>query len=135
MPPPAMFPAVFRPCRLKLPSCRSSVIGAWCPRAWELSALWCTRGPRFAFFRPSTVATGYMASDLCLGGTGDGACPKRATVRHLGLLPPLPVACFGVLCLFCLCVLLMFLRSQSACVWFKFYGNICWLIARSAIFL
>jgi hypothetical protein len=70
------------------------------------------------------VATGYTTLDLRLGGTGDGPCPTHTVVRHLGLLTPLPAACFGVFCPFCLCVLLMFIRSQSACVKFKFYGNI-----------
>jgi hypothetical protein len=30
--------------------------------------------------------------------------------------------------------LFLFLGSQSACVGFKFYENICWLIARSGLF-
>jgi len=42
------------------------------------------------------VAIGYTASDLRLGGTGDDMCPTRVAVRHLGLLPPLLAACFGV---------------------------------------
>jgi hypothetical protein len=33
-----------------------------------------------------------------------------------------------------LCFFLLFIGSQSTCVWFKFYGNICWLIARSGLF-
>jgi hypothetical protein len=83
---PAAFSVVFRPCRRKIRSRRSSEIGAWCPRAWELFAVWCACGPRSAFFRPGSVATGYMASDLRLGGTDVDVCPSRAAVRHLGPL-------------------------------------------------
>jgi hypothetical protein len=36
---------------------------------------------------------------------------------------------FSVVCLF-----FSFLGSQFACVRFNFYGNICWLIARSGLF-
>jgi hypothetical protein len=102
---PAVFSAVFRSCRRKIQSCRSTEIGAWCPRAWELSAVWCACGPRSAFFRPGSVATGYTASELCLGGTGVGACPSRATVRHLG---PLLYCQQLVLGGFCLSVLVFF---------------------------
>jgi len=48
---------------------------------------------------------------------------------------PLPAACFGFFCLCVFCVLLLFLQSQPTCTLIKFYGNICWLIARSALFL
>jgi hypothetical protein len=41
----------------------------------------------------------------------------------------------GVSAFLCLCYYLAFLRSQPACVWIKFYGNIYWLIARSTLFL
>jgi hypothetical protein len=48
---------------------------------------------------------------------------------------PLPAACFEFSD-FCACVFnLVCLRSQLACVWIKFYENICMQIARSAIFL
>jgi len=83
--PPATLPVVFLPCRRKLWSCWSSVIGAWGLRAWELSALWCAWGPRFAFFKSYSVATSYTASDLHLGGPGDDTCPSRTAVRHLGI--------------------------------------------------
>jgi hypothetical protein len=36
--------------------------------------------------------------------------------------------CFSVVCFF------SFLGSQSACVGFNFYENICWLIAKSSLF-
>jgi len=84
---PAMFPVVFRPCHRKLWSCRSSVIGAWRLRAWELSAMWCAWGPRSAFFRPCSATTGYTPSDLRLGGPDDSSCPSSAVVLHLGIFP------------------------------------------------
>jgi hypothetical protein len=92
--PPAAFFVVFHPCRCKIQLCWSSVIGAWCPSAWRLSAVWCACGPRTAFFWLISAATGHTASNLCLGGTGVGACPSRAAVRLLGPFPPLPAACF-----------------------------------------
>jgi hypothetical protein len=45
--PPAVFPGVFCPCLRKH---RSSVIGAWCTRTWELSAPWCACGHAPPFF-------------------------------------------------------------------------------------
>jgi hypothetical protein len=49
-------------------------------------------------------------------------------------IPPLPAACLGGFCLSVVCFFFFFLGSHSACVEFKFYGNICWLIARSGLF-
>jgi hypothetical protein len=48
--PPAVFPGVFCPCRRKHRSYWSSVIGAWCTHAWELSAPWCACGHAPPFF-------------------------------------------------------------------------------------
>jgi hypothetical protein len=45
-----------------------------------------------------------MASDLRLGGPGEGTCTSRAAVRHHGFFPPLPAACLGVflpMCFLC----------------------------------
>lgn len=109
----ATFPAVFRLCLRKLQSCRSSVIGAWFPRAWELYAPWCAWGPRSAFFRPCTVATGSTTSDLHLGGSSDDLCPTRAAVLRLWPPSPLPAACFWVFLLFCVCIIILFLSSHS----------------------
>jgi hypothetical protein len=48
--PLAAFFVVFLPCRRKIRLCWSLVIGAWCPSAWGLSAVWCACRPRAAFF-------------------------------------------------------------------------------------
>jgi hypothetical protein len=77
--------------------------------------LWCAWGPRSAFFRPCSAATCYTASDLRLCGLGDGECPSRVTVRHLGLFPPLSATCFG--CFLPVCFLCFYLVSPvSACL-------------------
>jgi hypothetical protein len=114
--PPAAFSIVFRPCRRKIWSCRSPETGAWCPRAWELSAVWCACGPRSAFFRPFSMAIGYTASDLRLGGTGVGSCPSIAAVRHLGPFPPLPTDFFGWFLLKCSCVFFSCFSGHSLLV-------------------
>jgi len=92
--PPAAFSVVFRPCRRKIRSCRSPVIGAWCPPARGPFAVWWACGPRAAFFWPISTDSSRSASDVRLGGTGVSACPSRAAIRLLGPFPPLPVACF-----------------------------------------
>jgi len=133
--PPAAFSVVFRPSCSKIRSSRSPVIGAWAPRAWGLSAVLCACGPRAAYFWPISVATGHTASDLRLGGTGVGACPSRAAVLHLGPLSSTAGSLFWVVFASVSCVFFsLFLGSQSACVGFKFYGNIYCLIARSGLF-
>jgi hypothetical protein len=49
---------------------------------------------------------------------------------------PLPAACCLGFLLFLFSVFLSCcLQSQPSCVWIKFYGNFCWQIARSALFL
>jgi len=124
---PAAFSIVFCPCRRKIRLCRLPEIGAWCPCTWELSAFWCACGSRSYFSRSSSVATGYTAFDLHLGGTGVGACPSSAAVRHLGPFLHCRQLVLGGFLLKCSCVFLLFFWSQSACVWVKFDGNICWL--------
>jgi hypothetical protein len=111
--PPAVFFVVFRPCRRKIRSCRSPKIGAWCPRAWGLSAVWCACGPRSAFFKPFSTATGYTASD---GGISVDACPSRSAVRHLGPFPPLPADCFWWFLLKCSCVFFSCFSGHSLLV-------------------
>jgi hypothetical protein len=47
---------------------------------------------------------------------------------------PLPTACFWMFSTLCVCIFLLFLQSQFICVLLKFYLNICWLVARLALF-
>jgi hypothetical protein len=76
-----------------------------------------------------------MTSDLRLGGPGDDACTSRAAVRHHGFFPTVGSLFWGFFAYVFFVFFLLFLQSQPACVWIKFYGNICWLSARSALFL
>jgi hypothetical protein len=115
--PPTAFPAVLHPCRRKLRSCRSLMIGTWCPRAWQLSAPWRAWGPRFVFFRPCTVATGSTASDLHLCGSGDDACPTRDTRHCLVSLASFSTASslfLGVSAFLCLCYILFCFSPVTA---------------------
>jgi len=133
--PPAAFLVVLRPCRHKLWSCRSSVIGTWHPHTWEFSAPRFAWGSRSAFFKPCTVATGSTASNLRLGSSSDGVCPTSAAVQRLWPPSPPSATCFWVFLLFYVCVCYLVLSGlQHACVWIKFYGNICWLIDRLSLF-
>jgi hypothetical protein len=62
------------------------------------------------------MATSYTTSDLCLGGTVTGCDLHAPPSGVFGLLPPLSAACFLVFLLVCVCVILLFLWSQTACV-------------------
>jgi hypothetical protein len=119
---PAAFSVIFRPCRREIRSCRSPEIGAWCPCAWELYAVWCACGPHSAFFRPGSVATGYTASDLHLGGSSVSACPSRTAVRHLGPFLHCRQLVLGGFCLSVLVFFLLFFWSQYLVFGSNFIG-------------
>jgi hypothetical protein len=114
--PPIAFPGVFRPCRRKHRSYRSLVIGAWCTRAWELSAPWCACGHAPPFFGPCSMASGSLASDLRLGGSSDGACRTRATIRRFSASSPTAGSLFLGFLLFVFVFFMLFVSGLSLLV-------------------
>jgi hypothetical protein len=115
--PPTAFSIVFRFCRRKHRSCgrRCSERGHHAPKSFLRFGACEGHSPPFSSH--AQWQTGSTASNLRLGGTGDSMWPTRATFR--GLWPPsLTVGgLFWVFLLVCVCVILLFFRSQPACVW------------------
>jgi hypothetical protein len=92
---PTALSVVFRPCHPKIWSCRSPEIGAWCPRAWELSAVWCACGPCSAFFQAELGGNRLYGVER---PSGWHRCRRVSFTRRRSaswLSPPLPAACFG----------------------------------------
>jgi hypothetical protein len=59
----------------------------------------------------------------------------HAPPSGMSALPPLAAVCFGRFLPLCFGVFLLFLQSQPASVWFKFYEIICWQSARCPLSL